>query len=265
MPRKRVNDIEIAYRMEGAGDPLLMIMGITGSKYHWLGFQKKLAPDFLTIAFDNRGVGETSVPPGPYSMAQMASDAISLLDGLAIDRAHVFGVSMGGMIAQEIALTTPERVRTLVLGCTHFGGTKQINASPEVYQRAFVLAGKGPEQAMRDILSVNLTAEFMQAHPNVVEHLVEYGLENRMTRDAFAAQMGAVADHDTAERLSAVRAPTLVIAGDKDELIPPENSVEIAGLIPQAQITLLPGIGHMFWVEAPDESAFQIRRFIQGH
>ncbi len=265
MPSKRVNDVEMAYRLEGAGDPLLMIMGITGSKYHWLGFEKKLAADFLTIAFDNRGVGETSAPPGPYSMAQMAADTVGLLDVLAIDRAHVFGVSMGGMIAQEIALTYPERVRTLVLGCTHFGGVQQVLASPEVFQRAFVLAGKGPEQAIRDILSVNFTADYMRAHPDVVEHLVAYGVENRMTREAFAGQMAAAADHDTADRLGAVRAPTLAIAGDKDELIPPQNSVEIAGKIPQAEITLLPGIGHMFWVEAPDEAAFQIRRFIQSH
>jgi pimeloyl-ACP methyl ester carboxylesterase len=206
VPSKRVNDIEMAYRLEGAGDPLLMIMGITGSKYHWLGFEKKLAADFLTIAFDNRGVGETSAPPGPYAMTQMAADTVGLLDALAIDRVHVFGVSMGGMVAQEIALTYPERVRTLVLGCTHFGGTQQVLASPEVYQRAFVLAGKGPEQSMRDILSVNLTADYMRGHPDVVEHLVAYGLEHRMTREAFAGQMAAVADHDTADRLGNLRA-----------------------------------------------------------
>jgi 3-oxoadipate enol-lactonase len=265
MPSKRVNDIEMAYRLEGAGDPLLMIMGITGSKYHWLGFEKKLAADFLTIAFDNRGVGETSAPPGPYSTAQMAADAAGLLDALAIDRAHVLGVSMGGMIAQEFALTYPERVRTLVLGCTHFGGTGQIHPSPEVYRRVFVLSGKGPERTIRDFLSVNFTADYMRTHPDVVDHLVTYGLEHRMTREAFAGQVAAVAGHDTADRLGAVRAPTLAIAGDKDELIPPQNTVEIAGKIPQAQLTLLPGVGHMFWVEAPDEAAFQIRRFIQSH
>jgi pimeloyl-ACP methyl ester carboxylesterase len=265
VPSLQVNDIDIAYDVEGVGDPLLMIMGITGSKYHWLGFDKKLKLDFMTVAFDNRGVGKTTVPPPPYTMKQMAADAAGLLDALSIERAHIFGVSMGGMIAQELALTYPDRVRSLVLGCTHFGGTGQIMPPQEVIERAFILAGKSSEQAMHDILSVNLTPEFMKKRPEVVAHLIQYGLENRMKRDGFAGQMSAVSDHDTAARLEAIKASTFIIAGDKDELIPPRNSVELAGGIKQAQITLLPGIGHMFWVEAPDEAAYHIIRFIQSH
>lgn len=265
MPSIQVNDIDIAYEMAGAGDPLLMIMGITGSKYHWLGFDKKLKLDFMTIAFDNRGVGKSTAPPPPYTMKQMAADAAGLLDALSIERAHVFGVSMGGMIAQELALSHPDRVRSLVLGCTHFGGTGQIMPPPEVIERAFILAGKGAERAIQDILSVNLTPEFMKKRPEVVAHLIQYGLENRMKRDGFAGQMSAVSDHDTAARLEAIKVPTLVIAGDKDELIPPENSVELAGKIAQARLTLLPGIGHMFWIEAPDDAAHHIAHFIRSH
>lgn len=264
MPSVRVNDIDIAYEVDGAGDPLLMIMGITGSKHHWLGFEKLLKDDFLTITFDNRGVGKTTVTPAPYLMRQMAADTVGLLDALSIEKAHIFGVSMGGMIAQEVALTYPGRVRTLVLGCTHFGGREQIFPPAEVIERAFILAGKTSEEAMRDILSVNLTPEFMKKRPDVVDHLMEYGLQNKMKREGFAGQMGAVSDHDTSDRLDAIKGPTLSIAGDKDELIPPENSVEIVGRIKQAQITLLPGIGHMFWIETPDEAAFQIKRFIQS-
>jgi len=264
LPSVRVNDIDVAYEIDGTGDPLLMIMGITGSKYHWLGFEKRFALDFMTIRFDNRGVGETSVPPPPYPMRQMAEDTAGLLDALAIDRAHVLGVSMGGMIAQEFAIRWPDRVRSLVLGCTHFGGLKQIHPALEVQERAFIVAGKGAERAMRDILSVNLTPEFMAARPDVVEHLTQYGLENRMKREGFAGQLSAVSDHDTAERLGAITAPVLVIAGDRDELIPPRNSVEMAGLIPQAELTLLPGIGHMFWVETPGDAAHHIRRFLQA-
>ncbi|OGP87239.1 MAG: hypothetical protein A2Y95_04745 [Deltaproteobacteria bacterium RBG_13_65_10] len=264
MPIAHVNDIDIAYELGGAGDPLLMIMGFTGSRYHWVGFDNRMKLDFLTITFDNRGVGKTSAPPGPYSVRQMAADAIGLLDAIGIDRAHVFGVSMGGMIAQEIALGHPERVRTLVLGCTHFGGSEQILPLPHVFQKIAVLEGKSTEQAVRDILSVNLTPEFMKKWPEVVEDLVRYGLENRMKRHAFAAQVAVVSTHDTASRLGEVGAPTFVISGDQDELIPPQNSIEIAGRIPQAQITFLPGAGHMFWVEQPEEAEFQIKRFIRG-
>ena len=264
MPVARVNDIDVAYRISGTGEPLVMIMGITGSKWHWLGFDRRLGAEFLAIAFDNRGIGETSAPEGLTTIPQMATDTVGLLDALGIDRAHVFGVSMGGMIAQEIALGHPERVKTLILGCTNFGGSGQILPAPEVYQRAFIIAGKGAEQATRDILSVNLTPAFMKKRPDVVEELVRYGMEHRVKKHVLAAQMTAVSGHDTASRLSAIAAPTLVLAGDADELIPPQNSVEISGLIPQARITFLPGIGHMFWVEAPEEAAFQITKFIQG-
>ncbi|MDP3936678.1 MAG: alpha/beta hydrolase [Deltaproteobacteria bacterium] len=263
MPSTHVNGIDIAYDIDGTGDPLLMIMGITGSKYHWLGFEKKFRLDYMTVRFDNRGVGETSAPPPPYPMKQMAGDVAGLLDALAIERAHVFGVSMGGMIAQEFAIGWPNRVRSLVLGCTHFGGLKQIHPPLEVQERAFIVAGKGADRAMRDILSVNLTPRFMEKRPDVVEHLMKYGLEHRMKREGFAGQLYAVSDHDTADRLGAIKVPVMVIAGDEDELIPPLNSVEIAGLIPQAQLTMLPGIGHMFWIEAPDDAAHHIRRFLK--
>ncbi len=264
MPITRVNDIDIAHQMTGAGEPLVMIMGITGSKWHWLGFDRRMGEDFLAIAFDNRGVGETSAPDELYTIPQMAEDTLGLMDAIGIDRAHVFGVSMGGMIAQEIALGHPERVKTLVLGCTHFGGMAQILPEPDVYQRAFIIAGKGAEQATRDILSVNLTPDFMAKRPDVVEALVRHGMTNRMKKHALAGQMAAVSGHDTVSRLPGLTVPTLVLAGDADELIPPGNSVEISGLIPQARITLFPGIGHMFWIETPEEAAFQITRFIQG-
>ena len=231
----------------------------------YLANPKGIDDRFMTVAFDNRGVGKTTAPPPPYTMKQMADDTAGLLDALSIERAHVFGVSMGGMIAQELALSHPDRVRSLVLGCTHFGGTGQIMPPPEVIERAFILAGKGAEQAMQDILSVNLTPEFMKKRPEVVEHLIRYGLENRMKRDGFAGQLSAVSDHDTAARLDAIKVPTFIIAGDKDELIPPRNSVELAGCIKPAEITLLPGIGHMFWIEAPDEASYHITRFLQSH
>ncbi len=264
MPVARVNDIDIAYQITGAGEPLVMIMGITGSKWHWLGFDRRLGREFLAVSFDNRGVGETTAPEALYTIPQMADDTIGLLDAIGIDRAHVFGVSMGGMIAQEIALSRPERVKTLILGCTNFGGTAQILPAGEVYERAFIIAGKSAEQATRDILSVNLTPAFMKKRPDGVEELVRYGMEHRMKKHALAGQLAAVTMHDTASRLPAITAPTLVLAGDADELIPPQNSVEISGLIPQARITFFPGVGHMFWIEAQEEAAFQITRFIQG-
>jgi pimeloyl-ACP methyl ester carboxylesterase len=255
-----IGDVEIAYETYGEGPPLLMIMGFTGSRHHWLGFERRFADRFRVIAFDNRGVGESGVTRGPYSTAQMAGDALGLLDALDVPRAHVMGVSMGGMIAEELALAAPQRVDRLVLGCTHFGGPNQILPAPGVLE-TFTRAGKqAAEKTIRDLLELNFTMRFMNEHPEVVDDLVRHGLSARMSPFGFWGQSAAIAGHDVEARLGAITAPTLVIAGDEDRLIPVENSRVLASLLPSASLVELPGIAHMFWVEAPDAAEAAVRR-----
>src|SRR5579872_3340278 len=126
--------ISIYWDEQGAGEPVLLIMGLTYPSDMWHRSRPVLAARFRTIALDNRGIGRSDVPPGPYPIAVMASDAAAVLDAAGLESAHVFGVSMGGMIAQEFALQYPKRVRSLILGCTTPGGPEAVQAEPEVIQ-----------------------------------------------------------------------------------------------------------------------------------
>lgn len=264
MPTTRIGDIDIAYTTMGDGPPLVAIMGLTGSRHHWGGFAERFANDHRIVTFDNRGVGETSAPPGPYSTAQMAEDTLGWLDDLGIETAVIFGVSMGGMIAQELALRAPERVTKLVLGCTSFGGASAVPPTPEALA-AFASIGKvSAEVAVRRLFEVNFSERFIAEHPEVVEELVRHGVTQRMSKLGYRGQLAAVVTHDTASRVSAIRSPTLLLTGDADRLIPAANSELLAASIPNARVVVLEGVGHMFWIEAPDAAEKAIREFLKS-
>ena len=256
----QVRDLDIAYEEHGSGRPLLFIAGLTATRYHWLGFDRRFADAHRVITFDNRGVGETTVTRAPYSTVQMAEDALGLLDALGIDQADIVGTSMGGMIAQELALLAPDRVRRLVLVCTHPGGAEHVPPPPEV--NAIFAARRGAERTIRELMTVNLSAAFRERRPDVVEAMVAHGLAHRMEPFGFVGQVGAIASHDVLARLPNVTAPTLVVHGDADDLVPLHNGRLIASRIPGARLAVLPGAGHMLWAEMPDEAEALIREHL---
>lgn len=262
MPNVRIGDIDIAYAVVGEGPPLVAIAGLTNSQYHWRGFPARLADRHRVVTFDNRGVGETSAPSGPYSAVQMADDTLALLDYLEIESAVLFGVSMGGMIAQELALRAPERVTKLILGCTSFGGATALPPDPEVLATFSSIGKNGAEAMIRRLLAVNFSQRFSTEQPEVVEDLVRYGVAHRMPKVAFHGQIAVVATHDAASRVSGIRAPTLLVTGDVDLLIPAGNAELLAALIPASRVVVLDGVGHMFWIEAPDAAERAIRDFL---
>jgi pimeloyl-ACP methyl ester carboxylesterase len=265
MPTLEIDGLPLAYEIRGEGPPLLLIMGFTGSRYQWLGLDRLLARSFRVISFDNRGVGESGAPPGPYTIRQMALDALGLLDALELPRAAVLGVSMGGMIAQEFALAAPHRVEKLILGCTHAGGPRQIFADPETLQRIGPQQrGRDPRETLRTLLEVQMSDPFRASRDDVVEDLIAYGLSHRMPQAGFSGQLRAITAHDTRDRLGQITSPTLVISGDQDRLIPPENSSVLAQSIPGARLEWLAGAGHMFWIEQADETTRRVTAFLQG-
>jgi pimeloyl-ACP methyl ester carboxylesterase len=260
----RIGDIDVAYETFGSDQnpPLLAIMGLTGSRWHWRRFPERFADAYRVITFDNRGVGESSVPRPPYTAAQMANDALGLMDHLGIEKAVILGVSMGGMIAQELALKAPERVTKLVLGCTSFGGAKAI-PPPQETTDAFASVGKGGGEAgLRRLVELNWSKAAATTRSAEITELVQYGLSNRMTPPGFHGQMMAVVTHDTQSRLSALKPPTLLVTGDEDLLIPPTNSNLLANQIPGAQVVVLEKTGHMFWIESAAEAETAIRQFL---
>jgi 3-oxoadipate enol-lactonase len=266
MPLARVGEIELSYERAGEGPPLLMIMGMSGTFDHWHpAFLTDLQREFETIVYDHRGVGVSGRLQGPVTIAQLAADAAGLLSQLEIDSAHVLGISMGGMVAQELALASPERIRTLALGCTYCGGEGSALTSEAVLRRLAEGAMSGDRaRAVRTAWEVNVSAGFA-AREDEYARFLEIGLKRAVAIDVVMQQMTAIAGHDTSARLPGLGLPTLVVHGTLDEMLPVRNGRMIAGLIPGSRLEVLDGIGHLFFWEQPERSAELMRAHAGVH
>lgn len=258
-----VGEIELDYERSGsaAGPPLLLIMGMSGTALHWgEPFLELLRADFDVIAYDHRGVGASSKLDGPVTIAQMADDAAGLLAALQLDSAHVVGISMGGMIAQELALEHRARIRTLTLGCTYCGGPGSALADETVMLKlGKAMASGDRELALRAGWEINVSAT-MAADDEAYATFREIGNRRAVAVDVIMQQLQACAAHDTYERLPELAGlPTLVIHGTADELLPVQNGKLIASRIPGSQLEIFAGVGHLFFWERPERSAELVR------
>ncbi|HTW43796.1 MAG TPA: alpha/beta hydrolase [Solirubrobacteraceae bacterium] len=255
-----VGDIHLDYERTGAGPPLLLIMGMSGTALSWgEPFLAELRRDFDVIAYDHRGVGASTRLDGPITIREMADDAAGLLDALKIDSAHVLGISMGGMIAQELALAAPERIRTLALGCTYCGGPGSERPADEVLGRVERARASGDrELALRAFWEINVSPTFA-ADADAYQRFVANAMRRAVAVEVIARQAQAIAGHDTSQRLAQIALPTLVIHGTVDQLLPVHNGRMIAQLIPAAQLEIFDGVGHLFFWERPQRSAELMR------
>lgn len=264
MPLTTGAPVSLYYELRGdaGAPPLLLIRGLARTHEHWLELTPLLARSFRLVLLDNRGVGRSSVPRPPYSTAQMADDAARVLDAAGLERAHVFGVSLGGMIAQELALRHPARVERLVLGCTTAG---RRAGHPVSLRAALTLLGAlrfDAERAVAHTAPLVASPAFLARRPDIIETWQRLARERPPTRAGVLGQLLAAGAHDTVARLGRVRAPTLVLTGDADRLISPENSRYLARAIPGARLELLPGAGHDFTTERPAESTALLEGFL---
>lgn len=258
-----LGDVELDFERSGnpEGPPLLLIMGMSGTSLHWgEPFLALLGESFDVIAYDHRGVGASARLDGPISTRQMAEDAAGLLAALGIDSAHVMGISMGGMIAQELALNHREAIRTLTLGCTYCGGEGSAMAGPSTLQKLQAAMASGDrEQALRAGWEVNVSERFA-ADEEAYAAFREIGMRRAVAVAVIMAQMRACAEHDTYERLPELAGlPTLVIHGTEDLLLPVQNGVLIASRIPGSRLEIFDGVGHLFFWERPERSAELVR------
>lgn len=248
-------DIELAWYSEGAGErAVLLVMGLGGRAADWGDdFVAKLASRYRVVRFDNRGTGASSKPKTTWTTRDMVDDAAHVLDAAGIDRAHVIGISMGGVISQLFALTHPERVDHLVLISTYAGGQKMLPPAPEA-RDIFAHPGDLPrDEVVRDRMRRITGKGFADAHPGRVEELVRLALAQPTPYRTFGAQFQAIVGSPLAERLRDIAAPTLIVHGDCDPLIPIGNGRAIHERMPQARFHALAGCGHLPMWETPDE------------
>jgi 3-oxoadipate enol-lactonase len=257
--------IGLAVTVSGTeGPPLLMIPGLGAVRRVYAPIVRLLAQRLRVAVMDPRGTGETAASPGPYSMTQLAADAVAVLDELGWERAAVFGASMGGMVAQWVAIDHPTRVWRLVLACTGPGKGHGVPAERDATR---ALMGKGatsPEDAYRLATSVLYEPGWAAGHREAVEAEIAYRGRNPVRAQVFSAQYEAVRGHDSWDRLPSITAPTLVVHGTADAVMPVGNGRLIAERIPGARWLPLAGRGHLFWHEDPEASAAAIGDFVLG-
>jgi 3-oxoadipate enol-lactonase len=252
---------KIYWDEQGRGDPVLLIMGLGYPSALWHRTRPVLSQHFRTVALDNRGVGLSDAPPGPYSISTMASDAAAVLDAAGISSAHVFGISMGGMVAQEFALQYPARTRSLILGCTSAGGHTAERAERKV---ADILMARGMtlDQAREAIIPYIYDC----ATPR---EKIDEDLRLRRTclpsLEGYSAQLQAILAWEGYSRIAQITAPTLVIHGRSDALVPPGNGQLIAERIPGARLVLLDHASHLFLTDQTQLAHGAVLEFLLSH
>jgi 3-oxoadipate enol-lactonase len=235
----------------GGGPPVLLIMGLGMNATGWWRTVPVLVDAGLrVIAFDNRGVGRSERVPGPYTVAEMADDAVLVLDEAGVRSAHVYGISLGGMIAQEVALRHPARIRALVLGATTAGGDAHVPAAPEIVAFLQLRAQMTAEHAVWASVPINYAPRTRRERGNRIAADISQRLRFPVESEYYSAQLAAANGHDA--RVEDIRAPTLVVHGSEDVLIPPVNGERLAASIPGAELSMWPGAAHLYFTDEPE-------------
>jgi len=259
MPYIHNQGAKIYWDEQGAGEPILFIMGLAYPSDMWYRTRPLLAKTYRTIAIDNRGVARSDMPAGPYPIAVMAEDALKVLDAAGVQSAHVYGISMGGMIAQELTLQHPERVRSLILGCTAAGGPTAVQAEPEVGQVIMARGMMTPEEAAQ------ASIPFIY-HPDTPRGRIDEDLNVRRPwyaqPSAYIAQLQGILAWEAYSRLPQISVPTLVIHGENDRLVPVGNGKLIASRIPGAKLVLLSGASHIYPTDQPEAADRAVIEFL---
>jgi pimeloyl-ACP methyl ester carboxylesterase len=264
LPLAAAVDCTLYYERFGSGAPVLLIMGLGMNATGWWRTIPVLAQAGLeVIAFDNRGVGRSGRPEGPYSAAAMADDALAVLETCDVERAHVYGISLGGMIAQEVALRAPERVQRLVLGATTPGGELGVAADEQTLAFFRRRAEMTAEEAVWASVPYNYASRTREQHGQRIADDIVQRLRYPIEQRPYEAQLAAALGHDTGSRLAAIAAPTLVVHGGADRMVPPVNGHILAERIPGATLANLPEAAHLYPTDEPQGDRM-IAEFLVG-
>jgi pimeloyl-ACP methyl ester carboxylesterase len=269
MPKVHSNGIEIYYESSGSGQPLVLIAGLGYGLWQWHKVVPGLAKHFQVITFDNRGAGQSDKPAGPYTVQMLAADTAGLLEALGLSPAIILGHSMGGFVAQQLALSRPELVGRLILAATNFGGPNHVAVSAEAMQILMDRSGD-PLDLIRRGIAVAAAPGFAQTHPADVQAMIAYRLTNPVPPAAYQSQLAVGLGLLSAEasfeyKLPAIQVPTLILFGAHDKVVPTANAELLARQLPYSDITLLPDAGHIFPLETPEAAVAALVNWLHTH
>lgn len=268
MAKVTANGITIAYEITGSGPPLVLVAGLGYSRWMWHKMVPGLAENFTVLHYDNRGVGETDKPSGPYNAQLLAEDLCCLLEALGIEKTAVFGHSMGGFIAQAFALAYPEKLTKLVLSATNFGGPRHVPVTQEALAVLMDTTSE-PLTRLRNGILISCAAGFAERQPEIVEEWVNYRANHPIDPAGYQAQMGVGLSLMSQEacfehKLAAVTAPTLILSGAEDKVVPPANVDLLAKAIPHTETAIIEQAGHFFPFEQPETAVTIVTKFLQA-
>jgi 3-oxoadipate enol-lactonase len=267
MPKVHVNEIDIAYEIQGKGHPLLLISGVGYGAWFWHKVIPGLAEHYQVISFDNRGAGESDKPEGPYTVSMMAADTAGLLDALGVKNCYIMGHSLGGFIAQELVFTRPDLVEKLILASTNYGGARVIPITQEALD---VLTNRqgDPIELIRRGINIACAPGYIENQQQVVQELVQYRFTNPVPPAQYQAQvfagagMGALNDEQVDQHMQAIKVPTLILFGEHDKVVPPGNAALMAEKIAGSRGEVIPETGHIFPIENPVKTIEVIKAFL---
>lgn len=265
MPKVKVGDINIYYEVHGEGEPLVMICGATVSLDLYFQHIPVFSKEYQVVAYDPRGAGRSDAPNILYTMEMMADDLAGLLDAIGIEQAHIYGASMGGMIAQHFALRYPKRTRSLILACTSCGDPHAIPQDEDIKAQLAHIQGTDVRENLKEAIRLSTNNEFFNNNQSFIEEYISKITKYPATPHGATRQMQAAMVHNTYEQLTEIKAPTLVIHGEDDLNVPVENAQILASRIPEVELVILKNAGHLFGFEAFDESNRIILDFLGRH
>jgi 3-oxoadipate enol-lactonase len=253
--------VELYWESTGSGPAVLLIAGQGMTLDAWWRTVPVLARSFRVLTFDNRDVGRSSRLPWPYGLPQMVDDAVSVLDAAGAETAHVYGISLGGMVAQELALRHPQRVSALVLGATTAGGSKAVLARPEPLTFFVRVGAMGPEEAEWAAVPYNYSVRTRRRHGDRIAEDIARRIQHQTDSLVYLHQVAAAATHGTASRLGRLGVPTLIMHGQEDIIVPLQNAHDLARLIRGAELKIWPDAGHLYTTDEPEADVY-VRRFL---
>ena len=253
------------YESHGSGKTLVLIPGFASGAWSWSWQIEEFAKKFRVVTFDPRGISRSKSGDGePISITTIADDIVELLDKLAIEQAHILGISFGGFVALDLALRFPERVHRLVLASTSFGGPNHVAPSMPVLAAFASTDGLNTAERIRKYLTVAFSPEFVETDGATVDRFCELREKNFVPRDVYMQQLQSALSFDVESQLANIRSETLVITGDRDVVVPTQNSRNLAAAIPNARLEIIQDSGHMAFIEKASEFNGLVIDFLEG-